>query len=764
MRKRLRIRYLGAVQGVGFRPHIYRLAKAHHLSGWVNNDASGVTVEVEGSAPELEKFLSQSVEKAPVLARIRSVEKNEIPALAGKDFVIRESDRSRVVSTQVSADAATCPDCLKELFDPKDRRYRYPFINCTNCGPRYTIIEGVPYDRPLTTMKIFKMCPECAAEYHHPPDRRFHAQPNACPVCGPRLALIDKDGNKISGDPIKNAVNLLAQGKIVAIKSLGGYQLACDAKNEKAVRTLRARKIREDKPFALMAGDLETIRQYARLSPAEAELLLSPERPIVLLKKSPGESLAKSLAPHQKNLGLMLPYTPVHHLLMRESKMVLVMTSGNLSDEPIACQDDEARDRLKSIADFFLAHNRPIYIRCDDSVARIFDEKIYPLRRARGYVPRPLELYFPEKRSLLAVGAHLKNTFAFAKAGQVILSHHIGDLDNLETLSAFEEGIEHFKRIFEIEPLMVVYDLHPDYLSTQYALSLHLPKLGIQHHYAHTAAVMAEHNLEGPVIGISMDGTGYGTDSAIWGGEFLIADWFGFERKAHLKYIPMPGGEKAIKEPWRMALSWLDRIYGEKFWKLPLKFLKRINQKNAELMLQAGRKGINAPLTSSMGRLFDAVSSLIHLRLEANYEGQPAIELEMIADESEQDAYEFSYLEEGGKILVEPEPLLRRIVEELGKKESPAKISARFHNGASKMIARVCKQLRERTGINQVALSGGVFQNLWLLSQAKRLLEDENFKVYVHQQVPANDGGISLGQAGVGLRRMKDVLGSSDEG
>ncbi len=764
MSKRIRIRYVGAVQGVGFRPHIYRLAQAHRLSGWVNNGSAGVTVEVEGEETALADFLKASVDQAPVLARIRKTAHQEIPLAREKDFVIRRSESNDTVSTQVSADAATCPDCLKELFDPADRRYRYPFINCTNCGPRYTIIEGIPYDRPFTTMKNFPMCPDCKLEYNNPADRRFHAQPNACPVCGPQLVLLDRQGRKLKGDPIKNAIARLRQGKIVAVKSLGGFQLAVDAENQAAVKTLRQRKVREDKPFALMAPDLEAVRKYAEVSEAEAELLASPERPIVLLEKRPGPGLAKAIAPNQKCLGFMLPYTPVHHLLMAESNLVLVMTSGNLSDEPIAFKDNEARARLQPIADFFLTHNRPIFIRCDDSVVRVFENQIYPLRRSRGYVPRPLELHFPEKRTLLAVGAHLKNTFAFAQAGQVILSHHIGDLDNLETMSAFEEGIEHYKKIFEFEPELVVHDLHPDYLSTSYALALKLPKLAVQHHYAHTASVMAEHNLEGPVIGVAFDGTGYGTDAAIWGGEFLLADYFGFERKAHLQYIAMPGGEKAIKQPWRMALSWLERIYGKDLWNLPLAFLRKIKRQDAKFLLEASARGVNSPETSSMGRLFDAVSALLGLRLSANYEGQPAIELEMIADESERGAYEFSYSEDGGKIVVEPEPVLRRVLEEMGKKEDPGKIAARFHHGVARMAAGVCEKIREQSGVGEVALSGGVFQNFFLLSRLKGILEEKGFRVYVHQQVPTNDGGISLGQAALGLRRMRDVFSGSHEG
>jgi len=761
IKRRVRIFYQGAVQGVGFRPHLYRLAKVYHLTGWVNNDPAGVTVEVEGEKKNLELFFQESISRPPVLARIKKVSKTELPKAGFKHFVIRKSSRSDVVSTQVSADAATCPDCRRELFDRNDRRYRYPFINCTNCGPRFTIIERIPYDRPFTTMKIFKMCPNCQAEYDDPANRRFHAQPNACPVCGPKLSLLDRQGKKIPGDPFSTAIKFLQKGKTISVKSIGGFQLACDALNEKAVAELRRRKLREDKPFALMAPDLRAIKKFATVSRAEQEMLLSPERPIVLLRRKRNARVAESVAPLQKNLGFMLPYTPLHHLLLRESRMLLVMTSGNLSDEPIAFEDREAMRRLQNIADFFLTHNRPIFSRCDDSVMRVFESKPYPLRRARGYVPRPLELVFPEKRGLLAVGAHLKNTFALAKAGQLIVSHHIGDLENLETLRAFEQGIEHFKSIFEIDPEMVVHDLHPDYLSTRYALQLKIPRLAVQHHHAHAASVMAEHGLSQKVLGVSLDGTGYGTDGHIWGGEFLAADYFGFERKAHLKYIPMPGGEKAVRESWRMALAWLDRIYGKDLWKLELHFLRKIDHARAKLALAASAKGINAPLTSSMGRLFDAVSAILGVRLFANYEGQPAIELEMSADESEAGAYRFDYGEEDAKIIIDPEPVLRSVVEDLLKKQSPGKISARFHNAVCRMVSEVCVRVRDETGLNDITLSGGVFQNWWILSQVKKLLEKARFRVFTHRLVPANDGGISLGQAAIGLRRMKDVLGSS---
>jgi hydrogenase maturation protein HypF len=752
---RLRIRYIGTVQGVGFRPHIFRLAKAHGLAGFVNNDPAGVTVEVEGPQERIQAFLDESVQKAPVLARISELACESIPPVREKAFKIKESERADSVDTQVSPDAATCPECLNEIFDPQDRRYRYAFTNCTNCGPRYTIIQAIPYDRPYTTMKDFTMCPNCHREYNDPLDRRFHAQPNACPECGPRLVLLDRAGKKIPGDPISKSIEMLRLGKIIAVKSLGGFQLACDALNQDAVKTLRARKYREDKPFAIMAQNLDQVKKYAIVEDAERELILSPERPIVLLPRRKEPQLAEAVAPGQKNWGFMLPYTPLHHILVRESGMILVMTSGNLSDEPIAYLDHEARSRLNRIADYYLTHNRPIYIRCDDSVVRALEGKPFFVRRARGYTPRILSAKLPGKKSILACGAHLKNTFCLARSGQVIVSHHIGDLDNLETLRAFEEGIEHLKRIFQIQPEAVAHDLHPEYLSTRYALGLDLPRIPVQHHHAHTAAVMAEHGIQGPVIGVSMDGTGYGPDEAVWGGEFLIADYLDFDRKAHLCYIPLPGGEQAIKEPWRMMAIYLERIYGEEFLTLDIPSIRAIDPGKWQVLKKAVEAGFNSPQTSSMGRLFDAVSAVLGIRTVVNYEGQAAIELEMAAEENITRGYDFSLINEGGKILIDPLPVIQAAVEDLKGGVSVGRISARFHNGVVAMIADVCARIREQTGISEVTLGGGVFQNMLIVRGTKSRLESQGFKVYLPREVPANDGGICLGQAAVALRRME---------
>ncbi len=751
---RLRIRYVGTVQGVGFRPHIFRLAKAHGLAGFVNNDPAGVIVEVEGPEERIQAFRIESVGKAPVLARISELVCESIQPIREKAFRIKESERADSVDTQVSPDAATCPECLKEIFDPEDRRYRYAFTNCTNCGPRYTIIQAIPYDRPYTTMKKFTMCQKCQSEYDDPQDRRFHAQPNACPNCGPRLIFLDRAGKRIPGDPISKTIEMLLLGRIIAVKSLGGFQLACDALNQDAVKTLRSRKYREDKPFAIMARSLDQIEKYAIVTDTERELILSPERPIVLVPKRKEPQLAEEVAPGQKTWGFMLPYTPLHHILLQESGMILVMTSGNMSDEPIAYLDDEARSRLDQIADYYLTHNRPIYIRCDDSVVRVVEGRPFFLRRARGYTPRILSARLPGKKSILACGAHLKNTFCLARSGQVIVSHHIGDMDNLETLRAFEQGIEHLKRIFKIQPEAVAHDLHPEYLSTRYALSLDLPRIGVQHHHAHAAAVMAEHEIQGPVIGVSMDGTGYGPDEAVWGGEFLVADYMDFDRKAHLCYIPLPGGEQAIKEPWRMMAIYLERIYGDEFLNLDIPSIRALDPGKWQVLKNAVEAGLNCPLTSSMGRLFDAVSAVLGIRAVVNYEGQAAIELEMTTEKHVTSGYEFSLINEGDEILIDPLPVIEACVEDLRKRVSVGRISARFHNGVAEMITEVCALTRDQTDINEVTLGGGVFQNMILVRGTKSRLEDQGFRVYLPREVPINDGGICLGQAAVALRRM----------
>ena len=680
-----------------------------------------------------------------------------IEPLGYEDFTIRKSDDQEEKFVPISPEIATCKDCLKELFDPSDHRYRYPFINCTNCGPRFTIIKDIPYDRKFTTMAPFIMCETCQREYDDPGDRRFHAQPNACPVCGPRLSLLDDKGGEINvPDVITEVCRLLKDGKIIAIKGLGGYHLACDAMNKDAVSTLRSRKFREHKPFALMVKDVETAKTLCYVNDDEEKLLKGTIRPIVLLRKRPDCPVAESVAPCQEYHGVMLPYTPLHHVLMAESGLVLVMTSGNISSEPIVYHDDEAFERLSRIPDYFLVHDREIHIRTDDSVSKVWHGKEVVLRRSRGYCPFPLLLPFQFEEQILACGAELKNTFCLTRGNYAFMSHHIGDLENLETLTSFEQGIEHFKRIFYIDPAYVAYDLHPDYLSTKYALSVNgVPKIGIQHHHAHIASCMCDNGIDGEVIGISFDGTGYGTDEKIWGGEFLVCDYGGFERVAHLEYVPLPGGEKAIKEPWRMAASFLDRIYGESMYELGIDFVKSLDRNKWTIIKKMIDKGLNSPLTSSSGRLFDAVSALVGVRQEVYYEGQAAIELEMAADKDEEGFYSYDMEEFGNGSQVMFEPIIRGVVSDISEGVSVPTIAGKFHNTMAKIILNICLRVRKASGIEKVALSGGVFQNTLLLNKTSTLLDGSGFKVYTQHRVPPNDGGIALGQAVIANELIK---------
>lgn len=741
--KRLKVLVKGIVQGVGFRPFVYNLAQGLGLKGWVLNDERGVQIEVEGEEGALEAFLEAVRENPPPLARIEEISVTELPPFGYPSFEIRTSERSEERVVLISPDIATCDDCLKEVFDPKDRRYRYPFTNCTNCGPRFTIIRDVPYDRENTTMASFHMCPDCAREYHDPRDRRFHAQPNACPACGPRVELRDGEGRRVEAeDPILEAIRLLKEGKIVAVKGLGGYHLACNPFDEGAVSALRGRKYREDKPFAVMCKDLEAVKELCELPEGAEGLLLSKERPIVILPRRPGAKVAPSVAPGHRTLGVMLPYTPLHHLLFADGIRSLVMTSGNISDEPIAYRDQEALERLKGIADYFLVHNRPIYMRCDDSVMKVFRGRPLFFRRSRGYVPSPIRIKGARRRSVLGVGAELKNTFCITRGEYAFLSHHIGDLENLETFRSFEEGVRHFKRLLEVEPELIVHDLHPDYLSTRYALEADLPRVGVQHHFAHALSCMAEHGLEGPVLGVIMDGTGFGLDGAVWGCEFLEADLRGFRRLGHLRYIPMPGGEKAIREPWRMAAIYLERATeGRVQW-------DRFLQRGWEVLREAVRKGLNSPPCSSMGRLFDAVSSLLGIRDVVNYEGQAAIELEQAAEPGAEGTYPFGL--EG--YLLDPDPMIRAILDDLKGGISRGTIAGKFHRTVAQMVLEVARRAREERGLEEVVLSGGCFQNVLLLELTVGLLEEEGLRVYWPTQVPPNDGGISLGQAYYGSR------------
>jgi hydrogenase maturation protein HypF len=752
--KRAEIGITGVVQGIGFRPFIYNLAQKYLVRGWILNNEKGVLIDAESENGNLDRFIQDIPKLAPPLARIESFDVKYLEPLGYGTFEIRKSEEAQEKFTLISPDVATCDQCLSELFSPQNFRYRYPFINCTLCGPRFTIIQDIPYDRHKTTMAPFVMCPICQKEYENPSDRRFHAQPNACPACGPSLCLKEREGRGVPGDPIVNTLDLLAKGRIVAIKGLGGFHLACDAKNQEAVSSLRSRKFREDKPFAVMCQDIVEVKKHGEVSEEEEKLLLSVERPIVILRKSKDSPIAHAVAPYQDTLGVMLPYSPLHHLLLNGPLKTLVMTSGNVSDEPISYKNDEAFRRLSKIADVFLFHNREIHMRSDDSVTRIFDGKPYILRRSRGYVPFPIKLSFPLEM-ILACGGELKNTFCLTRGQYAFLSHHIGDLENLETLTSFEEGIEHFKRLFYIEPKAVTYDLHPDYLSTRYALSIpNIPKIGVQHHHAHIVSAMAENGVEGDVIGVALDGTGFGLDGTIWGGEFIRANLRDFDRLAHLKKVPMPGSSMAIKEPWRMAMVYLSEAFGDEATKLKIDPMKRIDFQRWDILKRAIKRKVNTPLTSSMGRLFDAISSLLSVRDEVHYEGQAAIELEMIADHEVEEEYRFHSHQDEMPMVIDPAETIRGIARDLIDRVPASKISGKFHRTISRMITETCEAIRSKEKFSRVVLSGGVFQNIFLLSLVTESLKRSEFEVYTHHLVPANDGGISLGQAVVAHMRL----------
>jgi hydrogenase maturation protein HypF len=745
---RTAVRVQGVVQGVGFRPFVYSLATGLGLTGLVGNDVDGVFAEVEGPDAAVSEFLDRLQRDAPPLARIERVSTTAMVPRRSAGFVIAPSEAQGPRRTLISADTATCADCLRELADPADRRFGYPFINCTNCGPRFTIVRDVPYDRPLTTMAPFAMCERCAAEYHDPADRRFHAQPTCCPACGPRLQLL-RGPDEHSQSPLQAAAELLRQGRILAVKGLGGYHLAADAACERAVAVLRARKHREDKPFAVMAADLAAAATLVELDAAAESLLTSPARPIVLLPRRPGTPVAQATAPGNRQLGVMLPYTPLHHLLLAAVGRPIVLTSGNISDEPIAYHDDDARDRLAAIADAFLTHDRAIHIRTDDSVARTLRGRPMLIRRSRGYVPEPIATASAFPRPVLACGAELKNTFCLARGRHAFVSHHIGDLENAETLRSFTEGIAHFGRLFDIEPEVVAHDLHPEYLSTKYALDLDLPLYGVQHHHAHIASCLADNGAEGPVIGVAFDGTGYGPDGTIWGGEFLVAGLASYERGGHLAPVPMPGGAAAIRQPWRMAAAYLDRDDLD---------VTRRNQDRWSVVTAMARRGVNSPLTSSAGRLFDAAAAILGVRDAINYEGQAAVELEQLADPEEAGAYPAAIKAGPGPFQACGADLLHAVVEDLTARVPAPVIAARFHRGMAALIEAGCLRLRDRHGLGTVALSGGVFQNLLLLRATVSRLEAHGFRVLLHSRVPCNDGGISLGQAVVASFSRGDAI------
>jgi hydrogenase maturation protein HypF len=708
--ERRRFRVAGVVQGVGFRPFVHGLARSHRLGGFVLNDGAGVVIEAEGEPGELDAFATALSADAPALARVDSVTAERLPPLAEAEFRI-EASAATSRTALVPADAATCDDCLRELFDPGDRRYRYPFVNCTQCGPRFTIVVAVPYDRPLTTMAGFPLCAECRAEYEDPLDRRFHAESIACPACGPRLSV-----------PLESAIDALRAGSIVAVKGLGGYHLSCDAAAEGAVARLRARKHREEKPFALMTTEPEAL---AELDDCEAELLRSRPRPIVLVRRRSDAPVAASVAPGTDRLGLMLPYTPLHHLLLAEFGGALVMTSGNRSDEPIAFRDDEARDRLGDIADLFLGHDRPIHRRCEDSVV----QRSFPVRRSRGYVPDSLPLPVAAARPIVSVGAELKSTFCVARGREAYLSAHLGDLDAELAYLAFQADLDLYLRMLAVRAEVIAHDLHPDYLATKWALDQDARLVGVQHHHAHAAACLAEHVERGPALALVFDGTGYGTDGTLWGSEILRCDLAEFERLAHLDPIPLPGGEAAIREPWRAAASYLERA-GR-----PVPFA-RWDPVRRSLR-------VNAPLSSGMGRLFDAVAALLGVRETVTYEGQAAIELEQLAGDAEAAPYDWSF-GDGAQ-------LVGRVHDDVLSGRGRAEIAAAFHETVAAAAARAVAEIAEP---RIVVLSGGSFQNLRLLASARSRLERLGFRVLSHRRVPPNDGGISYGQAAVAAQRL----------
>jgi hydrogenase maturation protein HypF len=768
LRKHIQVR--GIVQGVGFRPFVYNLAHALGLAGLVFNSSSGVTIEIEGDRAAVEAFLQTLKEDPPQLAEVTEITVSEMAVEGGSGFSILGSREEAGEFVLVSPDAGTCDACWNDFGDPANRRYGYPFTNCTHCGPRYTILRDIPYDRAKTTMSAFTMCADCEREYEDPRDRRFHAQPNACAVCGPSLLVVksgataslaaadfhDRDSLAI----VRQARGLLAEGKILAVKGLGGFLLACDATNEAAVSELRSRKRRPHKPFALMVRDLAAARRLCAVSTEDETSLLSPRRPIVILPRRAEARLASGIAPGDKTLGVMLPYTPLHYLLFSDSPEIesewsaLVMTSGNLSEEPIVISNHEAMVQLGGVADWFLLHNRDIATRVDDSVVRSFEGRERVLRRSRGFVPQTIDLGI-ELEEVVAFGGELKNTFCLTKGRYAILSQHIGDLENYETMQFFEETLSNLKHIFRVRPRAAVYDLHPGYMSTRMALDSGIEhKIGVQHHHAHIASCMAENHLRGQVLGVAMDGTGFGTDGTVWGGEFLVADFTGFTRRAHLRNILLPGGNAAVRQPWRVALSYLRDVFGQQMPARLARF-QGIDEKQVALVDTMLTRRIQTVETSSCGRLFDAVAALLGVASEVTFEGQAAIALEAMADGGVERSYDFE-ITEGETMILDFRPVIAAIVKDLSRGRRAGEISASFHNTLSAAIGEMCGKIGSADGLNRVCLSGGSFQNLYLLGRTVVELRRRGFGVFLHAQVPANDGGLSLGQAMIANQRMRE--------
>jgi hydrogenase maturation protein HypF len=762
---RVRARVEGIVQGVGFRPYVYRLACEEQLGGFVLNDERGVVLEVDGRPDAVLSFLARLPRESPPLAVVEHVECDRIASTGEREFRIVESVREGSSDALVAPDAATCADCLAELRDPADRRFRYPFANCTNCGPRFTIVRDVPYDRPATTMAGFAMCPDCQSEYDDPGDRRFHAQPNACPACGPRARLLGADGEELgldgAPDAVAAAARRLAGGAVLAVKGIGGYHLACDAGDEDAVRALRARKRREDRPFALIARDEAAAGLLVELGEAERELLASSARPIVLAPRLAGARVAPGVAPGVRELGVMLPYAPLHHVLLGDLAELgvdaLVLTSGNVSDEPIAFRDRDARERLAGIADCSLVHDRPIETRTDDSLARAVAlggrRRPLLLRRSRGYVPGSIDLPFPAPRPLLACGAQQKATFCIARGRRAWVSHHIGDLEHYPALVAHRHGIEHFERLFALAPELVAHDLHPDYASTAYALERDgVETTGVQHHHAHLAACLAEHGCEGPAVGAIFDGSGYGADGTIWGGELLVGDLLAYERAASLRTVRMPGGAAAVREPWRMACAWLADAY-DGLPSLPERLAGVVDPARWEQVASIAGSAAVSPETSSMGRLFDAVAALCGIRGVATYEGQAAVELEGCVTAGEHSPYPLPLVREAGRAVLDGRALIRAVADDLAAGVPPGVVAARFHAGVAEATAEACAELAGLHGLETVVLSGGVFQNRTLLERSSALLAARGLRALVPERLPPNDGGIAYGQAAVAAAR-----------
>lgn len=755
MLERIKIVIRGAVQGVGFRPFIYRLATELNLNGYVLNSSKGVFIEAEGETEILNQFVLRIEKEKPPISIIQSLEYSFLDPIGYNDFSIKKSEKEEEISALILPDIAVCNDCLRELFNPNDRRYLYPFINCTNCGPRFTIIESLPYDRPRTSMKNFKMCSQCESEYKNPLDRRFHAQPIACNDCGPQVQLWDKQGNILSEkeEAIDQCIKLIQSGKITAIKGLGGFHLVVNATDDKAVNELRIKKHREEKPFALMFPDIEMIKEICEVNELEERLLKSPEAPIVLLKKKKNEKsllISNSVAPDNPYLGIMLPYTPLHHIIMRKLNQPIVATSGNLSEEPICIDEYDALKRLNGIAEFFLVHNRPILRHCDDSIARIVNGREFIIRRARGYAPLPYLSDVSDAQNIIAVGGHLKNTIALKKGGQIFVSQHIGDLSTIESFNAFKRTIRDFQKLYEVEQTKFVGDLHPDYLSTKFLKENGFDFKLIQHHLSHIAACKLENDVKGEALGVSWDGTGYGLDGKIWGSEFFYINDESFSHLGQFKKFLLPGGEKAIKEPKRTLAGILFEILDDEILSNEI-LLKKFKPSELKLILNILKNRINAPECVSCGRLFDAVSSLIGISDYSNFEGQAAMKLEFSIEENVQEFYEFDFIE-NEKIIIDWTKIIFGLIEDLQKGISKGKLSSKFHNTLVEVIVRFAKKVN----IKKVLLSGGCFQNVYLLTRTIQRLKQEGFQTYWHQRIPTNDGGISFGQIAAYHLREKD--------